>query len=46
METDNDTVITGVYRKTRRRIKTNASKKDMSMKDYVEHIVPKDEDGE
>ena len=41
-----DVVIMGIYRKTRRRIKTNASKKDVTMKDYVEQLVPLEESGD
>lgn len=41
-----DVVVIGIYRKTRKRIKTNASKKEINMKDYVDQLVPKEEPGE
>ncbi len=39
-ESPDDKVITGVYRRTRTRIRINAAIAGVSMLDYIEKIVP------
>lgn len=43
MESEQDIVVIGIYRKTRKRIKVNAAKTGKKMNEYVESIVPREE---